>query len=219
MLVTHVARRHFGKSYSMMPLALSAVWDALDDAWDNLANLETLAAFRELIGSTMIPAPPPPEEVRGAWQDLQQESSGRLFAGHAGDTLEALKGEFPEFVRRLGKGGETHPLELPVSGNVQDACADAAFWLEAINHQFFWKRFEPSLFVEGAAQKKNRQVLMVFGIIRPQDYAPILGCGEGGARVTRPARAVVPPDAGQEPDRPPEEGPTFAELLKGITGH
>jgi type VI secretion system ImpM family protein len=217
MLVTHVPRRHFGRQYSMLPLALSPVWDALDDAWDNLAALETRAAFRELLGSTLIPAPPPVEEVRNAYQAIQGEPSGRVFEGHAGASAEALKKNFPEFLRRLGKGGETPPLELPVSGNVAEACSDAAFWLEAVNHQFFWKRYEPSLFIEGAPQKKNRQVLMIFGIIRPPDYASILGCGEGGSRVLRPAQSTGP--EGGQGDRSPEEGSSFAELLKGMSGH
>jgi type VI secretion system ImpM family protein len=217
MLVTHIPRRHGGKHYSMLPLALEPVWDALDDAWENLASLETHSAFKELLGSTLIPAPPPIDEVRSTYDLLLGESSGRVFSGHEGAGPSALKRNFPEFLRRLGKGGETPALEVPVSGDLAEACADTAFWLEAVNRQTFWKRFEPSMFIEGASQKKNRHVFMVFGIIRPQDYAPILGCGEGGGGIVRPA--LVSDQAAATDDLAPQDGPSFGDLLKGISGH
>src|SRR6185436_6710944 len=104
--------------------------------------------------------------------------------------------------------------ELPVAGDLPEAAADAAFWLEAVNRQFFWKRFEPSLFIEGAPSKKNRQVLMVFGNIRPQDYASILGSARDTGGVVRPARSSD--GQGAAADDAAACGGTFAELMKGL---
>ena len=214
MLLTHIPRRQYGKNYSLLPLALAPVWDAIDDAWQNLANLESRAAFKEVLESTLIPAPAPVDDVKGPFAAMQAESPSRIFDGHERDSPAALKRNFPEFLKRLSKGGEPPMVELPVAGDLPEAAADVAFWLEALNRQFFWKRYEPSLFVEGAPAKKNRQVLMVFGNIRPQDYASILGSAQDAGGVVRPARYH---DAdGSARDDATECGRTFAELMKGL---
>jgi type VI secretion system ImpM family protein len=188
MVFTHFARRHYGKHYALLPLALAPVWDALDDAWDSLANVATKAAFEEELGATLIPYPEPLAGIRGSYEAMQLESVGGMF-DHDGGPVEELLNNLPELFSELkqGKGGEGVRVELPVSGDRAAACFDAAFWIDLMNRQFFMRRFEPAVFLPDSPAQKGNRMLMVFGILSPTDYALIMGCEGGPARIVRPA--------------------------------
>ena len=183
----HFPRRLYGRSYPLLPLGLAAVWDALDDAWDSLANVATRAAFEEVVGSTLIPAPTSIAEAQATYQALRQENAGRMFQGEDA-RLGSLRRNMPAVLRQLRKGGDGVRLELPVSSSRTEACSDVAFWMDLLNHQFMFRRFEPSVFLETRNEEKNYRVLFVFGILKPSDYPLILGCKGAETDVSRPAR-------------------------------
>jgi hypothetical protein len=209
MVFTHFPRRLYARNYALLPMALAPVWDALDDAWDSLANVATRAAFKEVLEATRVPSPVPPAEIRGAYSSTLQESISRTVDE---DTrlLEGVLRGLPEVVGRLKKGGDGLMVELPVSRGGAAACFDAAFWIDLVNHQFLWRRFEPVVFLGATPGEKNNRALLNFGILSPSDYAFIMGCEGPPARVTRLAEASV---AGGEPAVPAGMGMTYAQVL------
>ena len=193
MVFTHFPRRLYGKQYSMLPMALGPVWEALDDAWDQLAAVTSRDMFREVLGSSLVPTPAPATEVQGLYLTERRESASQVFRRQDGASLDSLKQHLPEFLQRLRKGGELPALELPVSDDIEASPFEVAFWLELINKPFFWKRWEPSIFLEESLAEKNRDVILIFGMIRPQDYSAILGCG-GTTDLVRPAKVGGSPE-------------------------
>lgn len=214
MALTHFPRRHYGKSYPLLPLGLGPVWDALDDAWDTLSGVTSRTAFREILASIRIPFPEDVSIAKGHYQGGMRESAGRIFERQDGASLAALKRHFPEFIAQLKKGPEAPGLELPVSGDIEAAAFDVAFWIESINHQFLWKRFEPSVFLEASLKEKNRDVVLVFGMIRARDYPPILGCGGSANDLVRPAHLV---EGGVAAGSPEGNAVDYADLLKSLS--
>jgi len=209
MVYVHFPRRQFGRNYALLPLGLAAVWDALDDAWDSLADVATRAAFEEVVASTLIPGPTTLAEAQPAYQGLQQEDTGRIF-GRGDARLESLRRNMPGVLRQIRKGGDGFRLELPISDARAAACSDVAFWIDLLNHQFMFRRFEPSIFLEEQVEEKGSRVLLVFGILKASDYPIILGCRGAEADVSRPAR----PSEG-EGRLPINDGAhlTYADLL------
>lgn len=211
MVFVHFPRRLYGKHYSLLPMALSPVWEALDDAWDNLANVATKAAFQEVVASTLIPPPAPVGEVRATYTGLQQETAGKTF-GREGASLEGLLRSLPDVFRQLRKGrdGEGLRLELPVSGDPAGACFEAAFWIDLLNRQFLWRRFEPGAFLTDGSAEKNAPALFVFGILEARDYPLVLGCEGAEVKVARPAWTAERQDATPASG---ETAMTYAEIL------
>jgi type VI secretion system ImpM family protein len=211
MVFTHFPRRAYGKHYALLPLALARVWDALDDAWDSLANVATKEAFEEVLGATLIPYPEPVAGIRGSYEAMQLESASGMF-DHDGAPLEELLGNLPEVFGQLkqGKGGEGVRVELPVSGDRAAACFDAAFWIDLMNRQFFMRRFEPAVFLPDSPTQKGNRMLMVFGILSPTDYALIMGCEGVPARIVQPAG---PARVDEAPSVATENGLTYKDLL------
>jgi hypothetical protein len=99
-------------------------------------------------------------------------------------------------------------LELPTSSDQDASSFDAAFWVELVNHQFFWKRFEPSVFLEGAPRCAERRVFLMFADPAASDYPRIMGMTDQTGVFQRPAHArdgaVASPTA--------DSAPTYAEL-------
>lgn len=205
----HFPRRLYGKSYSLLPLGLAPVWDALDDAWDSLANVATRAAFEEVVGSTLIPAPLPQGEAQASYRGLQTEDAGRMFVGEDA-RLDTLRQNMPGVFRQIRKGGEGVRLELPVSGGRTGVCSDIGFWMDLLNRQFMFRRFEPSVFLEEQQAEKNSRVLFVFGILKATDYPIILGCEGSAEGVSRPARPSGNDDRARTSDG---RRFTYADLL------
>jgi type VI secretion system ImpM family protein len=211
MVFTHFPRRLYGKHYSLLPLALATVWDALDDAWDSLANVATKAAFEEVVRATLIPHPEPVAGLRSTYEAMQQESVGGMFDRDA-ESFGAFLRNMPEVIAQMkhGKGGEGIRLELPVSVERAAACFDAAFWIDLMNRQFFLRRFEPGLFLPDAPGQKYNRILMVFGILSPTDYALIMGCEGIPARAVQPAGPVR---TDEQPFVASDNALTYKELL------
>ena len=209
MVYVHFPRRLYGRNYPLLPLGLTGVWDALDDAWESLANVATRAAFEEVVPSTLIPGPAPIAQAQSAYQSLQGEDARRII-DRSDARLSSLRRNLPVVLQQLRKGAEGVRIELPVSGEGDAASADVAFWMDLLNHQFMFRRFEPAVFVDSKGEQKKSHVLFVFGILRPSDYPIVLGCGGARAEVNRPAR----PSERDGGETPAEGGRlTFADLL------
>jgi len=209
---THFPRRLYGKQYALLPLALSPVWDALDDAWESLSNVASRTAFRELLASTKVPGPAPVDEVRRQYEEMQGEDAGRLFRQEDGASLrrltEMMPGTIAELKKKGGEGGLK--LELPVSRDRESACFDAAFWIELLNRQFLWRRFEPSVFLGRVPDRTDCCVLMLFGMMMGSDYPLIMmGGGEAAAGALKPAHGA---GTGEAQAVVPEGAVTYKEL-------
>ncbi len=207
MVFAHFPRRTFGRHYALAPLALAPVWDALEEAWESLSEVTHIEAFREMVGSTLIPSPVPPEDVKGDYLARQQETFRKMFEGRAGATVDALLENLPGILQKLRSRPGDVRVEFPVSADREGACYDASFWVDLINHQFLLKRFEPSVFLEDGGKRADRNVVLAFGPLTAPDYPVLLG-GTGAAReIDRPAAS---PDGGESAAR---SDITYAEVF------
>ncbi len=212
MVHAHVPRRHHGRHYALLPMALEPVWDALDDTWDSLAGVASQTAFREALSSTLVPGPAPVLQMRPHYESMQRESFSRLSQRGDGARLEALLGNLPGVVARLRreKGASAMRLEMPVSRDGSFSAFETAFWIDLLNRQFHWRRLEPTIFLDEGPAAGDFHVLLVFGMMTPSDYALVMGCGVAVVDAVRPAE-------GPQPQTPEGESPsaalTYAELL------
>jgi hypothetical protein len=207
-----IPRKLFGKHYELLPLALSPVWDVLEDSWDSLNGVATKSAFEETLDSLDVPHPAQLGEVRGIYQGRQQESADAVFSRGDGASLERATGNLPGVLSRLRKTSDSEGLllELPVSSEPDGACFDASVWIDLLNRQFLLKRFEPSLFLDARRNAADRRLLLKFGALKPSDYPEIMALREAGVELARPAH----PGPGEEVVVAPEPpGVTYAELL------
>lgn len=206
---THIARKTYGsRHHSLLPLALAPVWDVLDDAWDALAEVETKAAFDDLLAELKVPAPAPPAQVRGAYQGGQQDPARCLAARGDGASLDHLDRNLAEFLAELKRGrGLNAPVLVPVSSDLEEAAFDLTFWLDLINRQFLLKRFEPDLFLESTPRAEDRVGFLKFGPLRTEDFPVLMGLApdDGLVRPAHPGNGAVPP--ADPPADPPAEVP------------
>jgi hypothetical protein len=193
LVLTHIPRRLYGRSYSLLPLALAPVWDALDHAWDTLASVASRDAFREVLSSLRVPAPAPSREVEALYRSRQKEQLGGLMGRADGATVERLEANMPELLGRIRRGAEPFRVELPVSDDLEAACLDTSFWADLINRQFRLRRVEPSAFLDERPRQAERKVLLALPPLSPSDYAVIVGGEVPVSGVLRPAH----PAAGQ----------------------
>ncbi len=99
----------------------------------------------------------------------------------------------PGVLRELRRRGTDKGirLELPVAGDRSAACLDAAFWMDLLNRQFMFRRFEPSVFLDDSQAEKYSRLLLIFGILRATDYPLIMGCEGAEVNIDRPAQPVA----------------------------
>ena len=202
-----IPKRHWTRSYALLPMALEPVWDALDDIWDALATVASEAAFQEILASARVPGPTPSDLVKDAYDAGQGRAAERIFDRGDGASVEALRANLPEMLKTLKSSPGEVRVELPASADQESAAYDAAFWVDLINRQFFWKRYEPSVFLEGAPRQQDRKLFLLFGDPVPTDYARVMGMAEPQAAFRRPAHSA---HAGAP--APGGSTPTYAEL-------
>lgn len=210
---THFPRKHYGKHYHLLPLALAPVWEMLDDAWDSLHSATEKGGFDEMLSSLEVRGPAPVAEVRGAYQGLQQDGADRLFRGGDGSSWEALERNLPQVMGRLRKAGADNAVSvgMPASGDLDEAAFDASFWIDLVNRHFFMRRLEPSVFLDEKPGAETRQVLLSYGMISADDYPEMMGIGGGARRVIRPAHTL---DGSESAEPAPPPGLSYAEMLK-----
>jgi type VI secretion system ImpM family protein len=208
-LFTHFPRRLYGRHFSLLPLALTPVWRALDDAWDALAESTDREGFQEALDSLELPALAAAKVARGDFQGREGESADELFAAPAASRAELTR-SLPGLLERLPRSGaDGLSVQLPVNREVDEACFDASFWIELINRQFRLRRFEPSVFLDEHPESRERAVVLRFGLPRPADYVSIVSRPRVEAFL-RPAHAA--PEGGSDPPSH-EKSDTYAELL------
>lgn len=207
-----IPRKLYGKHYPLLPLALSPVWDVLEDAWDSLAAVATKGAFEEMLESLEVPHPAPLNEVKAVYQGRQRESTGPLLEREDGASLARALRNLPAFLKRLRKGSDSAGLlaELPVAREPDGACFDASVWIDLVNRQFRLKRFDPLVFLDASREPAERRLLLKFGVLDPADYAAIMVLRDAEESVVRPAHAQAGEENGAGSETPPE---TYAELL------
>jgi len=204
----HVPRRNWSRSYALLPLALNPVWDALDDLWDSLATAASERAFREILAAARVPAPIPPGEAKAIYDAGQGEVAARVFDAELGTSVEALRTNLPDLLRSLKSRPQDMRVELPAGADHEAASYDTAFWIDLFNRQFFWKRFEPTIFLGGAPRQADRTVFLLFGDPTPADYSRLLGIVPEHAAYLRPAHRP----AGSPPSVFTGTAPTYADL-------
>jgi type VI secretion system ImpM family protein len=203
----HVPRRLYHRHYALVPLALRPTWEALDQAWTTLSAVAGEHAFRELVSDTRVPVPDPLRETESHYLSRHGESTADLFQRGDGANLSSFSAQFPTAVTAVkrGVGAGAPRVELPVSFELGTACFETSFWLDLLNHQFLWKKFEPAVFLEGARGARDRKVLLLFEDLRPEDYEAVLG-GNGAERLLRPAHVPGETREGGEASGPQTYG-------------
>jgi len=203
----HIPRRHWARSYALLPMALEPVWDALDDIWDSLATVASEPGFREILASARVPGPVAATMVKSTYDAGQGQAAARIFDSADGASVDALRANLPEMLKTLKSSPADMRLELPASADQESASYDATFWIDLINRQFFWKRFEPTIFLGGAPRQPDRKVFLLFGDPAPTDYASVMGMANAQGTFKRPAHS---PSGGTAPKD--GSAPTYAEL-------
>ena len=203
----HFARRAWGRHYAMLPMALEPTWDALDDIWVSLAEVASQAAFREILQTARVPGPRDPSDVRGVYEGGLGRGAAWAAARGDGASVEALRANFAGLLKELKASPDNIRLELPVGADLDDAAFDASFWIDLLNRQFLFRRFEPLVFLDGAPTHADRRAFLVFGPAKPEDYGWVMGLGAAAARVHRPAHAP-----GSAAPAAPGASPTYGEL-------
>ncbi len=208
----HVPRRALGRHYELLPFALAPAWEMLEDVWNALYDAPSRSRFDELVKASRVPAPDPVADVRARYGGLLREPLGWCRSRTDGASLERLGAGFPnavEQIRKLGPDGLR--VDLPVAVDADEACFDVSFWIDLVNRQFRWKRFEPTVFLDRGDERADRRVLLVYGKLQPGDYLAVTGGESPGARVLRPAHpteGAAPPDESTPPDgSTPADGP------------
>jgi hypothetical protein len=121
--------------------------------------------------------------------------------------VDALRNNLPEMLKALKSSPSDVRLELPASAEQESAAYDATFWVDLINRQFFWKRFEPTIFIDGATRQTDRRIMLLFGDPSPSDYAHVMGMVNAQGTFQRPAHSSSGSGA-----PPSGAAPTYAEL-------
>jgi len=185
---TYLPRRTYARNCALLPLALSSIWEALDDAWDFLAEAPTREVFMERLESTELPHLAEVRDARGDYQGRMREDIGRIFEGSNGASPAHLSANLPGLLKRL-RGGENVSVQLPVSGDLAEACFDVSVWIDMVNRQFRLKRFDPTVFLDERPGVSGRWVVLRFGETGPSEYLDIVGRPAGGA-FARPAHST-----------------------------
>lgn len=191
--LVHVPRRTLSRQHSLMPLALEPVWEALEDAWSELAGCVEENSFEETLRMHRIPAPTTSAEHQRALESRLGEEARGLVAGREDADLGALASSFPEVVKAIRQGGERGlALSLPVHREDDDRAFASAFWMELLARQFWWRRAEPSFFLDTGPAGGDPDVVLVFGDLRSEFYPSVMGA-DGVGDVMRPCegRAIV----------------------------
>ena len=180
-------------------MALEPVWDALDDIWDSLATVASEPAFREILASSRVPGPAAAGLVKSTYDAGQGQAAARIFDSADGASVDALRANLPEMLQTLKSNPADVRLELPASADQESASYDATFWVDLINRQFFWKRFEPTVFIKGAPRQLDRKIFLLFGDPAPSDYARVMGMANAEGNLQAPRALAVaarprPPD-------------------------
>jgi type VI secretion system ImpM family protein len=208
---THFPRRIYGRHYALLTLALAPIWDALEDAWQQIHLASTEEDFRERLGAVEVPHPADRDAVRAVHRRMVRDDADRLFGREAGTDAGLLAERMPDVVFRMRKLGASDGLGLvlPVSEDLEEACFDAGWWIELLNRQFRLKRFEPSVFIDGRPALKDRLAVLKFGTLAAEDYPCIMGLDPQADPFLRPLPGGSPV-AGSATTK---SGVSFEELL------
>jgi hypothetical protein len=176
-LFTHIPRRSYSKHPHLLPLALEPVWSALEDSRNHLLEIVTKDAFEDYLLGTKVPAPAPPGEVKAEYLRMQSDSVHRIFQRGDGVSLSTLRKNVPGVAGQIRKAGtgSTLAVEFPVSEDLPIASFEISFWVDLLNHQFLWKSFQPSIFLERSAGTGRHVVLLYGGGLPTSVYEPLMG--------------------------------------------
>ena len=120
--------------------------------------------------------------------------------------MSSLSRNLPEAVGRLPKSGSSGvSLQFPVSRDLEESCFNASVWVDLINRQFRLRRYEPTVLLDARPAPADRQLVLRFGELTPEEYLHVLGYD---GEVLRPAHG----DEG-EADPAGERPSTYAALL------
>lgn len=209
---THIPRKVFGKQYSLLPMALVPVWEALEDAWSALAAVASHEAYEEALASNSAPGLAPVTEAKGDYQGRLGEDATHLFEGDPASSPRALMEQMPEVLlalRKSGGVGGAH-LQFPAASDIEEACFNASLWIDLVNRQFRLRRFEPSVLLDAKVNAAQRRVFLKFGSPEPEDYLDVMGA-TARTKLVRPARSSDSTTT-PEPDAPGEM--SYARLLE-----
>jgi len=210
-LFAHVPRKKHQKHPHLLPLALEPVWSALEDSRNHLLEIVTKDAFEDYLLGTKVPAPASPPDVKSEYLRMQKDSAGRIFSREAGASLDTFWKNFPDVVGRVRKAGRasTFAVELPVSRDSLEASFEISFWVDLLNHQFLWKSFQPSVFLERSAGTVRNVVLLYGGGLPTSIYEPLMGATKRSGQLLKPCSETgslaVDPENRQASDNEVEE--------------
>src|SRR4030095_3085464 len=108
----HIPKRHWSRSYVLLPMALEPVWDALGEIWAFLAPVASDPAFREILASSRVPGPAAAGLVKSTYDAGQGQAAARIFDSAEGASVEALRANLPEMLQTLKSNPADVRLEL-----------------------------------------------------------------------------------------------------------
>jgi type VI secretion system ImpM family protein len=210
---THIPRRQYGRHYALLPLALAPVWRELEEAWDSLASMASKDAFREVLDELKVRAPDALRQVQTDYRSRESETADRLFDRDDGASLDRLNENMPEVLDELKKRGADGGLrvQLPVSGEIDEACLDVSIWIDVLNRQFRFRRYDPSVILDATRGERARLAFLKFGALDPGDYGWTVMPEATMTDFCSPAHPTDPEAGGGAPAGP--TGLTMADFL------
>lgn len=197
-------RRPFIRNYALLPLALASVWEALDDAWDSLAEVGSREIFAELLPSFEVRAPDAVDAAQARYRAGLEQALDDVFDRESSSHLAAALGTLPARIKSLKGAPEGgHVLDLPGPADPRQTPLIAAAYIELVNRHFFWKSLEPAVFWDTGDDAEVRRVFLVYGALRPQIYGWLMGCDAAAAEPSRYAASAADAPSG-----------TLAQLVK-----
>lgn len=188
---THAPRRLLANSPSLMPLALESVWQALDDAWNGLVACVEESSFEETLRSHRVRPPEWNSALSREYESLLRDDASILADGRGDVSIGSLALGMKAAVRQIRQREGERGLAVAVPARHDEAgrAFDAAFWMDLVAKQFWWRRAEPSFFIDEGSAAGGPDIVLVFGALENEFYASVMR-GEDGADVIRPCRPL-----------------------------
>jgi len=172
----HLPKRLYAKSYHLLPLALAPIWASLEDTREQLLEVLSRDSFFDMLTGSRVPPPITPAEAKIEYERHTAGDPCEMLECGNGGMLDRLSQGLADMVKKSGNSSR-EPIAacLPVSRDRATGAADCSFWIDLINRQFWWKSFQPAVFLSRGIGDQPPSVVLVYGSLDPDFYPGIIG--------------------------------------------